>query len=78
MKQVTIDGQLKVKIVDEDLFAFSDVDFGLVFEELNVGVSDFELFVGFEDKAKELFFDDGFGQLTVVLGLPMPGIGVPD
>jgi hypothetical protein len=60
------------------LFAFSNVDFGLVFKELNIGVSDFKLFVRLKDEAQELFFDDGFGQLRVIFGFPVPGIGVPD
>jgi hypothetical protein len=54
------------------LFALSDVDFSLVFKELDVGVSDFELFARFEDQTQELLLNDGLGQLTVVLGLPVP------
>ena len=60
------------------MFAFSDVDFSLILEELDIGVSDFELFAGLKKKAKEFFFNDGFGQWTVIFRFPMPRIGVPD
>ena len=60
------------------MFALSDVDLSLVFKELDVGVSDFELFAGFKDQTKELLLNDGLGQLTVVLGLPVPRVRIPN
>jgi hypothetical protein len=69
---LTIDSQLQIKIIYQNLFAFSYIDFRLVFQEFDIGMRNFEIFARLVNQAEEFLFNDTFGQLTVVFRFPMP------